>query len=318
LAPKLRYCWQHGAAPFAQVVRRLSSAVAPPPPLPPPRHTPPTPNPTPTPAITAIFRVGGRRFATYNRGGIGLFGGLVQRYRHGTFSVARDYGRKARIARSLSCSRQTGAGSWGPICFGMPELRMWLRKMARRASGARPEHQLPQKGAIHCDAHESIIALMRGPPANRETHWSGVATTGHWSSRPSHYRSHACTLAHRGSRSAPATVRAYLLRTVASARENTLISVSRVPPATTRGQGRVGDANMSFRKGTCAKRHRVSGGDEVLVAVIDPMIDTKPSDRAGVCADEYDAIGNGAPPTCWPPAWGCNPLARELLGVARR
>jgi subtilisin family serine protease len=37
--------------------------------------------------------------------------------------------------------------------------------------------------------------------------------------------------------------------------------------------------------------HRITGGDDVLVAVIDSKIDTKHPDLAGVIADEYDALG---------------------------
>ena len=37
--------------------------------------------------------------------------------------------------------------------------------------------------------------------------------------------------------------------------------------------------------------HRISSGDDVLVAVIDSQIDTKHPDLAGVIADQYDVIG---------------------------
>jgi subtilisin family serine protease len=40
--------------------------------------------------------------------------------------------------------------------------------------------------------------------------------------------------------------------------------------------------------------HRISNGDDVLVAVIDSQIDTKHPDLAGVIADQYDVIGTPA------------------------
>ena len=41
--------------------------------------------------------------------------------------------------------------------------------------------------------------------------------------------------------------------------------------------------------------HRITNGDDVLVAVIDSKIDTSHPDLAGVIADEYDALGGPAP-----------------------
>ena len=42
--------------------------------------------------------------------------------------------------------------------------------------------------------------------------------------------------------------------------------------------------------------HRITGGDDVLVAVIDSQIDTHHPDLAGAFAGEYNAIGTEAPP----------------------
>ena len=41
--------------------------------------------------------------------------------------------------------------------------------------------------------------------------------------------------------------------------------------------------------------HKISNGDDVLVAVIDSKIDTQHPDLAGVIADQYDAVGGPAP-----------------------
>ena len=42
--------------------------------------------------------------------------------------------------------------------------------------------------------------------------------------------------------------------------------------------------------------HKITNGDDVLVAVIDSKIDTSHPDLAGVIADQYDALGTPAPP----------------------
>ena len=42
--------------------------------------------------------------------------------------------------------------------------------------------------------------------------------------------------------------------------------------------------------------HKITNGDDVLVAVIDFKIDTSHPDLAGVIADQYDALGTPAPP----------------------
>jgi hypothetical protein len=41
--------------------------------------------------------------------------------------------------------------------------------------------------------------------------------------------------------------------------------------------------------------HRITNGDDVLVAVIDSKIDASHPDLAGVIADEYDALGTPGP-----------------------
>ena len=41
--------------------------------------------------------------------------------------------------------------------------------------------------------------------------------------------------------------------------------------------------------------HRITNGDDVLVAVIDSKIDTSHPDLAGVIADQYDALGTSSP-----------------------
>jgi subtilisin family serine protease len=54
------------------------------------------------------------------------------------------------------------------------------------------------------------------------------------------------------------------------------------------------DAQYVVSKMRLREAHRISSGNDVLVAVIDSQIDTKHPDLAGVFAGEYDAVGTPA------------------------
>jgi len=60
------------------------------------------------------------------------------------------------------------------------------------------------------------------------------------------------------------------------------------PPAT------AGSAQYVVSKLHLLEAHRITSGDDVLVAVIDSKIDTKHPDLTGVVADEYDVVGSPA------------------------
>jgi len=60
------------------------------------------------------------------------------------------------------------------------------------------------------------------------------------------------------------------------------------PPATT------SSAQYVVNKLHVLEAHRITSGDDVLVAVIDSKIDTKHPDLTGVVADEYDVVGSPA------------------------
>ena len=63
--------------------------------------------------------------------------------------------------------------------------------------------------------------------------------------------------------------------------------------------------------------HRISSGDDVLVAVIDSKIDSGHADLAGVIADEYDAIGTPGPAHSHGTAMaGAIAAHSKLVGVA--
>jgi len=63
--------------------------------------------------------------------------------------------------------------------------------------------------------------------------------------------------------------------------------------------------------------HRITGGDGVLVAVIDSRIDTQHPDLAGAIADQYDALGSAGAPHAHGTAMAGAIAARgKLTGVA--
>jgi len=76
-------------------------------------------------------------------------------------------------------------------------------------------------------------------------------------------------------------------------------------------------AQYVVRKLHLLEAHRINGGDNVLVAVIDSKIDTAHPDLAGVIADEYDAVGTAAPAHAHGTAMaGAIAAHSKLVGVA--
>ena len=71
------------------------------------------------------------------------------------------------------------------------------------------------------------------------------------------------------------------------------------------------------RKLHLLEAHRINGGDNVLVAVIDSKIDTAHPDLAGVVADEYDVVGTTVPAHAHGTAMaGAIAAHSKLIGVA--
>jgi subtilisin family serine protease len=78
-----------------------------------------------------------------------------------------------------------------------------------------------------------------------------------------------------------------------------------------------GAAQYVVRKLHLLEAHRITGGDDVLVAVIDSRIDTGHPDLAGVIADEFDAVGTPTPPHSHGTAMASAIAAHsKLVGVA--
>jgi Subtilase family len=124
-----------------------------------------------------------------------------------------------------------------------------------------------------------------------------------------------------GNRSATATLRALArYRVVAAAQPNWLYTLQQTaqaaPPQETSAQSDPG-AQYVVSKMHLLEAHRVTTGDDVLVAVIDSRIDTAHPDLAGVVVDQFDTLGG----TSMPHAHGTGMAGAiaahsKLIGVA--
>lgn len=104
-------------------------------------------------------------------------------------------------------------------------------------------------------------------------------------------------------------------RSIAFAQPNYIYALAQnVPAAAAPDAG----AQYVVSKLRLLEAHRITGGDDVLVAVIDSKIDTKHPDLAGVIAGEYDALGGPAvPPHAHGTAMaGAIAAHSKLIGVA--
>jgi subtilisin family serine protease len=124
-----------------------------------------------------------------------------------------------------------------------------------------------------------------------------------------------------GTRSVANTLRAMSrFARVSAAQPNMSYLAQQGAPATT--QEAAADAappQYVVSKMRLREAHRISGGDDVLVAVIDSRIDTKHPDLAGVFADEYDTIGTAEEPHVHGTGMaGAIAAHVKLLGVAPR
>lgn len=120
-----------------------------------------------------------------------------------------------------------------------------------------------------------------------------------------------------GGRSVAATLRGLArYRIVVFAQPNYLYALAQNAPAPAAAP----DAGAQYvvSKLRLLEAHRITSGDDVLVAVIDSKIDTKHPDLAGVIAEEYDALGGAAvPPHAHGTAMaGAIAAHNKLIGVA--
>jgi Subtilase family len=117
-----------------------------------------------------------------------------------------------------------------------------------------------------------------------------------------------------GSRSVPATLR--LLSGygfVSAAQANIYYRGQQAPAAAPQGE----TAQYMVSKLHLLEAHRITNGDNVLVAVIDSQIDTHHPDLAGVFAGEYNALATPGPPHMHGTAMaGAIAAHSKLIGVA--
>jgi hypothetical protein len=100
-----------------------------------------------------------------------------------------------------------------------------------------------------------------------------------------------------GTRSVPNTLRAMSrYGRIASAQANFTSQVQQGAPAVSRDAAADGAAQYVVSKLHLLEAHKITNGDDVLVAVLDSQIDTQHPDLVGVIAEQYDAVGGAAPP----------------------
>lgn len=116
-----------------------------------------------------------------------------------------------------------------------------------------------------------------------------------------------------GNRSVAATLRALSrYRAIAAAQPNWLYRLAQTAPnAPDPGAQYVVD------KLHLTEAHRITSGDDVLIAVIDSRVDTAHPDLSGVIAGEYDALGGASTPHAHGTAMaGAIAAHSKLIGVA--
>jgi subtilisin family serine protease len=95
------------------------------------------------------------------------------------------------------------------------------------------------------------------------------------------------------------------------------VGVQTPSPAVQPAPGAAGSAQYVVNKLHLTEAHRITSGDDVLVAVIDSKIDSKHPDLTGVIADEYDVVGGTATAHLHGTAMAGAIAARsKLVGVA--
>ena len=100
-----------------------------------------------------------------------------------------------------------------------------------------------------------------------------------------------------GTRSVPDTLRG--LRRygrVAAAQANFTSLVQQGAPAVSKDAAADGATQYVVSKLHLLEAHKITNGDDVLVAVLDSQIDTQHPDLSGVIAEQYDAVGGAAAP----------------------
>lgn len=122
-----------------------------------------------------------------------------------------------------------------------------------------------------------------------------------------------------GTRSVPNTLRALsrFLRVSAAQTNLTYLGQQGAPATTREAAADAATAQYVVSKLRLLEAHRISSGDDVLVAVLDSQIDTRHPDLAGVFADEYDVLGAPATPHAHGTGMaGAIASHAKLLGVA--
>ncbi len=122
-----------------------------------------------------------------------------------------------------------------------------------------------------------------------------------------------------GTRSVPDTLRALRrFGRISAAQANfSYLGQQGAPASTQQAAGDSSSAQYVVPKLHLLEAHRITSGDNVLVAILDSQIDTRHPDLAGVFADQFDVLGSPSPPHLHGTGMaGAIASHAKLLGVA--
>lgn len=189
--------------------------------------------------------------------------------------------------------------------------------MPVRRAGARNVN-IPRRGETRFVANEVLLQVDAGAGAGLERMAAGLQMTR---LQTQSFTLGGVTLQRwriDGNRSVADTLRALsAYRGIAAAQPNYVYRLQQTAQAKPSDAGAAEAAQYVVSKLHLMEAHRVTNGDDVLVAVIDSRIDTGHPDLAGVIAAEYDALGSAGGPHAHGTAMaGAIAAHSKLIGVA--
>ncbi len=254
---------------------------------------PPPPPPPPPPVVTTT-----RPIPPLIWYGFGAIGCAAVSPMIGTVVLGRELTQIEVSRMSLSCF--LGPVGWllGPVIFPDPIVTPTPPPQNPPPQGPRQTHNrhidIPGRGVTSFVPNEILLELDAGTPAGyfnvvlRRLQLTLLETQSFTLTGRTLLR-----LRIGGGGTVPATLRALQpFGRISAAQPNWLYRFGQSQPPMPADQGA---AQYVVPKLHLMEAHRITNGDDVLVAVIDSKIDTQHPDLAGVIAEEYDALGAPAP-----------------------
>ncbi|HET7911220.1 MAG TPA: S8 family serine peptidase [Pseudolabrys sp.] len=190
----------------------------------------------------------------------------------------------------------------------------------RRSTGRGRNFKIPPQGETRFVANEILLEFAPGATAQMR---NALASNLQLTELETQRFELTARLLSRwridGTRSVPATLRliARNYPAVSGGWANMIYVGAQIQAPATQPPPAAGSAQYVVNKLHLLEAHRISNGDDVLVAVIDSKIDTKHPDLVGVVANEYDVVGApGAAHSHGTAMAGAIAARSKLVGVA--